>query len=87
MTIVYSRDVIFREVRRTFETEEVREKKPKNIEFNWNEVSHDLDELNESEEVETQTTVVRRSSRARKQPDRYSPPRFHSTFALSAIEE
>ena len=34
---VYSRDVIFREVGRTFETEEVREKKPEKVEFNWSE--------------------------------------------------
>ena len=59
---VYNRDVIFREVGRTSETEEVRENKLEKVEFNWNKESHDSDELNESkEEVETQTSFVRRS--------------------------
>ena len=60
--IVYSRDVIFREVRRTFKNEEVREKKLEKLEFNWNKENHDLDESTKSrKEVETQTLVMRRS--------------------------
>ena len=53
-TTVYSRDVIFREVGRTSETEEVREKKSEKLEFSWNKESHDSDESTISkEEVET----------------------------------
>lgn len=48
---VYNRDVIFREVGSTYETEEVRENKIEKIEFNWNDESHDSDELIESEEA------------------------------------
>ena len=60
-TTMYSRDVIFREVRRTSEMEEVREKKLEKLEFNWNKESHDSYELTKSEEeVGTQTSIVRR---------------------------
>jgi hypothetical protein len=87
-TTVYSRDVIFREVGRTSKTEEVREKKPEKLEFNWNKEIHDSNESTEfEEEVETQTPVVRRSGRARKQLDKYSPPNFHSALSLSATKE
>ena len=61
-TTLYSRDVIFREVGSTSEIEEAREKKPENLEFNWNDGSHDSNESTKSEEeVETHTPVVRRS--------------------------
>ena len=39
-TTVYNRDVIFREVGSTYDTEEVREKKLEKIAFNWNKI-HD----------------------------------------------
>ena len=87
-TTVYNRDVIFREFRMTSKAEEVKEKKLEKIEFNWNKESHNSDKSTESkEELETQTPVMRRSGRARKQPDRYSPLNFHSYFALSSTEE
>ena len=67
--------MIFREVGSTSEIEEVREKKLEKLEFNWNDESHDSDESTESkEEVETQTLIIRRFGRARKKPNRYSPP-------------
>ena len=47
-TIVYSRDVIFKEYGRTSETKEVREKKYEKLEFNWNKEIHDSDESTES---------------------------------------
>ena len=43
-TVVYSRDMIFREVESTSEIEEVkRVKEPKNFEFDLSKESHDLD--------------------------------------------
>ena len=43
-TTMYNRYLIFIEFRRTFETEEGREKKSEKLEFNWNKESHDSDE-------------------------------------------
>ena len=74
---MYNRGVIFREFKTTSQTEEVRENKLENLEFNWSKESHDSDESTKFEvEVETQTSILRRSGRARKQPYRYSPPIF-----------
>ena len=43
----------------TSETEEVRKKKSEKLEFNWNNESHDSNELTKSEEeVEMQTSVM-----------------------------
>ena len=67
-TIVYSRDVIFREVGSTYETKEAkREKEQENLESDLSKESHDSKGSTESEEkVELQTSVMRRSSRERK---------------------
>ena len=49
---------------------------------------HDSDGSTElEEEVEEQTSVVKTSGRARKQPERFSPPDFHLDFALSSTKE
>ena len=48
----------------------------------------DSDELSKSkEEVEQQTSVVRRLERIRKPVKRYSPHNFCSTFMLIAIDD
>lgn len=62
-TVVYSRDVIFRQLGITSDTEElIRVKGPENVEFNLKNESHNFDGSIESEEqVEVQTPVVRRS--------------------------
>jgi hypothetical protein len=39
------------------------------------------------EEEEPHTPVLRRSVRDRRQPERYSPPDFHSNFALSITDD
>ena len=50
--------------------------------------SHGLDGLTESEEeVDVLTSIVRNYGRARKQPERYSPPKCFPTYTLSAIKE
>jgi hypothetical protein len=41
----------------------------------------------EEEEEEPHTSVLRRSMRERRQPERYSPLDFHSNFALSITDD
>jgi hypothetical protein len=41
----------------------------------------------EEEEEEPHTPVLRRSVRERRQPERYSPPDFHSNFSLSITDD
>jgi hypothetical protein len=41
----------------------------------------------EEEEEEPHTPVLRRSVRDRRKPERYSPPDFHSNFALSITDD
>ena len=46
------------------------------------------EELFESdEEVELQTSALRRSDRVRRPVERYSPPDFHYAFVLSTIND
>jgi hypothetical protein len=44
-------------------------------------------EEEEAEEEEPHTPVLRRSMRERRQPERYSPPNFHSNFSLSITDD
>jgi hypothetical protein len=87
---MYSRDVVFREVRGKSEPEEVvqTENNPDTVWFELRNEEDDSDESTESEEeVEQLTLVVRRSERIRKPVERYSPPDFHSTFVLTSIDD
>ena len=88
-TEVYTRDVIFREVGSTSNTEEVKiVTKLENIEFDLNNEINDSNGSTESkEEVEVQTSVMRRSGQARKQPKRYSPHEFCLAFILSSTKK
>jgi hypothetical protein len=45
------------------------------------------EEEEEEEEEESHTPVLRRSIRDERQPERYSPPDFHSNFALAIIDD
>ena len=45
------------------------------------------EESNSIEEEEPHTLVLRISSRETRQPERYSPPNFHSHFSLSSIDD
>ena len=89
--IVYSRDVIFKEVKSTSSNEdESKEKGPEKIEFEIMNEGFDSfeEELSESdEEVELQTPALRRFDRVRRPIERYSPPYFHSSFGLSTIHD
>ena len=63
---------------------------PEKIEFELDDAkseSSEEEEEIESEEEEPHTPVLRRSMRERRKPERYSPPDFHSNFALSITDD
>ena len=84
--VVYSQDVVFKEVKDIIK-HEVQPKEPKKIEFELNEEESDSTTEEESEGEEPQTLGVRRSVRERKQSERYSPSAFCSNFALSITDD
>ena len=65
--VVYSRDVMFREVKDVV-THEVLPKEPEKIEFEQKEDETDSTTEEDSEEEEPQTPAVRRSVRERRRP-------------------
>eukprot|EP00253_Pinus_taeda_P005277 PITA_05277 len=79
--VVYSRDVVFREVKDVIK-HEVQPKEPMKIKFELKEEESVSIPEEESEDEEPQTPDVRRSARERRQPERYSPFAFCSNFAL-----
>ena len=86
--IVYSRDVVFREVKEVPRQEvNPMEKEPEKIEFKLEGEEYDSIEEIELEEEEPHTPVLRRSSREIRQPERYSPPDFRSHFAMSITDD
>jgi len=80
--VVYSRDVVFEEVKDVIK-HEVQLKEPEKIEFELKEEESDSTKEEESEYEEPQTPGVRRSFRERGQLERYIPSSFYSNFALS----
>eukprot|EP00253_Pinus_taeda_P007582 PITA_07582 len=84
--VVYSRDVVFREVKDVIK-HEVQPKEPVKIEFELKEEESDSVVEEESEDEEPHTPAVRRSVRERRQPERYSPSAFCSNFALSVTDD
>ena len=87
---VYSQDVVFREVKDVSKQEFLpRKEEPEKIELELNdkktESSKEESEDEAEEEEEPHTPVLRKSVRERRQPERYSPPDFHSNFSLSII--
>ena len=84
--VVYSRDVLFREVKDVIQ-HEVQPKEPEKIEFEPKEEESDSAAEEESEDEEPQTLAVRRSVRERRQPERYSPFSFCSNFSLSITDD
>jgi hypothetical protein len=89
--IVYSRDVVFREVKDVSKHEFLpTQDEPKKIELELDDAkfeSSEEEEAEEEEEEEPHTPVLRRSVRERRQPERYSPPDFCSNFALSITDD
>eukprot|EP00253_Pinus_taeda_P021493 PITA_21493 len=84
--VVYSRDVVFREVKDVIK-HEFQPKEPMKIEFELKEEESGSIAEEESEDEEPQTPAVRRSARERRQPERYSPYAFYSNFALSVTDD
>ena len=90
--IVYSRDVIFKEVAYTSRNEdEIRGEETQKKEFKLRNDEFDSQEgfewIESNEEVEHQTLVLRRFGCVRRQADMYIPPDFHFNFALSTSNE
>jgi hypothetical protein len=95
--IVYSRDVVFREVKDVTKHEfSPTQDEPEKIELELDDAKSESSEEEEAEEAEEaeaeeeeepHTPELRRSVRDRRQPERYSPPDFHSNFALSIIDD
>ena len=86
--MVYSRDVVFQEVKQVPRQEvNPMEKEPEKIEFKLEGEESDSIEEVEYEEEEPHTPVLRRSSREIRKPERYSPPDFRSHFALSITDD
>eukprot|EP00253_Pinus_taeda_P030034 PITA_30034 len=84
--VVYSRDVVFSEVKDVIK-HEVQPKEPVKIEFELKEEESDSVAEEESEDEEPQTPAVRRSVRERRQPERYSPSSFCSNFSLFVTDD
>jgi hypothetical protein len=88
--IVYSRDVVFREVKDVSKQEFLpMQDKPEKIELELDDAKYESSEEEEEEEEEEEphTPVLRSSVRERRQPERYSPPDLHSNFALSITDD
>ena len=77
---------MFREVKYVV-THEVLLKEPEKIEFELKEDESDSTTEEDSEEEEPQTPALRRSSRERRQPKRYSPSTFYSNFSLTITDD
>ena len=60
---------------------------PEKIEFDLKDDESDSTEEHESEEEDPHTPVLRRSDWERRLPERYSPPDFHSNFALFITDD
>jgi transposase InsO family protein len=87
--IVYSRDVVFREVKDVSKQEFLpTQDEPEKIELELDDAKSESSEEEEAEEEEEpHTPVLRRSVRDKRQLERYSPPDFRSKFALSITDD
>jgi hypothetical protein len=85
--IVYSRDVVFREVKDVSKQEFLpTQDEPEKIELELDDLKSESSE-EEEEEEEPHTPVLRRSVRDRRQPERYSRPDFCPNFDLSITND
>jgi hypothetical protein len=86
--VVYSRDVIFREMKDVVKQEVLPNKEePEKIEFDLKDDESNSTEEYEPEEEDPHTPVLRRSVRERRLPERYTPSDFCSNFALSITND
>jgi hypothetical protein len=85
---VYSRDVVFREMKDVVKQEVLPCKEElEKIEFDLKDDESDSTEEHESEEEDPHTPVLRISVRERRLPERYTPFDFHSNFSLSITDD
>jgi hypothetical protein len=87
---IYSRDVVFREVKDVSKQEFLpRPCEPEKIELELGDAKYESSEEDEvvEEEEEPHTPVLRRSVRERRKPERYSPPDFRSNFSLYVTDD
>jgi hypothetical protein len=88
---IYSRDVVFREVKDVSNQEFLpMQDEPKKIEIELDDAKYESseeEEAEEEEEEEPHTPLLRISVRDKRQPKRYSPPNFHSNFSLSITDD
>eukprot|EP00253_Pinus_taeda_P029314 PITA_29314 len=84
--VVYSRDVVLREVKDVIK-HEVQRKEPEKIEFELKKEESESTAEEESEDEEPQTSAVRRLVRERRHHERYSPSAFCSNFSLSITDD
>jgi hypothetical protein len=86
--VVYSRDVVFREMKEVVKQEVLPSKEePEKIEFDLKDDESNSTEEQESEEEDPHTLVWRRLVRERRLPERYTPFDFCSNFALSITDD
>jgi hypothetical protein len=86
--VVYSRDVVFREMKDVVKKEVLPSKEePEKIEFDLKDDESDSTEEYESEEEYPHTPVLRRSVRERRLSERYTPSDFCSNFSLSITDD
>jgi hypothetical protein len=88
--IVYSRDVVLREVKDVSKQEFLpTQDEPEKIELELDDAKSESSEEEEVEEEEEEphTPVLRRSVRDRRQPERYSSPDFRSNFSLYITDD
>jgi hypothetical protein len=86
--VVYSQDVVFREMKDVVKQEVLPSKKePEKIEFDLKDDEANSIEEHESEEEDPHNPVLRRLDQERRLPERYSPSDFRSNFALSITDD
>ena len=66
---------------------EIIPNEPEKIEFELKEVESNSTIEEDSEEEEPQTPALRRSTRERRQPERYSPSALCSNFSLTITDD
>jgi hypothetical protein len=85
---VYSRDVVFREMKDVVKQEVLPSKEePEKIEFEPKDDESDSTEEHESEEEDPHTLVLRISVREKRLSERYTPSYFYSNFSLSITDD
>jgi hypothetical protein len=86
--VVYSRDVVFREMKDVVKQVVLPSKEElEKIKFYLKDDESYSTEEQESEEEDPHTPVLRRLVRERRLPERYTPSNFHSNFSLSITDD